>query len=347
MTNYEAGRMSCDSNSSSARTRKLLWPSIEKIEFVAVPADDEAALKRDFPQINFVIARDMETYLANLEDCEILITWRLKAEHFAQCRNLKYLHSPMAGVTQMMFPTLVSSDVIVTNATTVHAVVVAEQTLALMFAIARRVPSSVRYQDQRTWGQMDYWVRPLIPTELNGTTLGLIGFGQIGREIATRARALGMRIVAMKKNPTIGGELADKVYSLDNLNALVAESDYLVVCAPDTAENIGMIGSEQFDKMKPTAVLLNVARGSLVKTDDLLEALRKGTIAGAGLDVTDPEPLPDDHPLWSAPNVLISPHLGGCTERFWPRQIALLRENLSRYLAGKPLLNIVDKARGY
>jgi phosphoglycerate dehydrogenase-like enzyme len=332
---------------SAARRRKLLWPSIEKVEFVAVPPDDEAALKREFPELEFVIARDMETYLANLPDCEILVTWRLKSEHFELCRNLKYLHSPMAGVTQMMFPAMVASGVIVTNATTVHAVVVAEQALALLFAIARRIPSSVRYQDQCTWGQMDYWVRPKMPTELNGTTLGLIGFGQIGREIAVRARALGMRIVAVKKDPSRGGALADKVYGLGELNSLLQESDYVVVCAPDTPENIGMIGAAQLSTMKRTAVLLNVARGSLVETAELIEALREGTIAGAGLDVTDPEPLPSDHPLWTVRNVLISPHLGGCTDRFWPRQIALLRENLRRYLDGAPLLNLVDKTRGY
>jgi phosphoglycerate dehydrogenase-like enzyme len=339
--------MSAENATVASTRRKLLWPSLSKIEFVDVPAEAEAALRGEFPEVEFVTARDMETYLAHLTDCEILITWTLKAEHHKLCRKLKYLHSPMAGVTQMMFPSLVNSDTIITNATTVHAVVVAEQTLALMFAIARRIPSSVHYQDQRTWGQMDYWVRPLMPTELSGTTLGLVGFGQIGQELATRCRALGMRIVAMKKDTSRGGDLADKVYGLNQLDALLAESDYLVICAPDTPENIGMIGAPQLARMKPSAVLLNVARGALVKTDDLIAALRSGTIAGAGLDVTDPEPLPTDHPLWSAPNVLISPHLGGCTDRFWHRQMALLRDNLRRYLSGQPLLNLVDKKRGY
>lgn len=339
--------MQADTSSGAPDRRKLLWPSLSRIEFVAVPAEAETSLRQEFPEIEFVIARDMETYLANLPDCEILITWTLKAEHHALCRQLKYLHSPMAGVTQMMFPSLVTSEVIITNATTVHAVVVAEQTLALMFAIARRIPSSVHFQDQRTWGQMDYWERPLMPTELSGTTLGLVGFGRIGQELAVRCRALGMRIAALKKNPTRGAELADKVYGLNQLGELLAESDYLVLCAPDTPENIGMIGAPQLARMKPSAVLLNVARGALVMTNDLIDALKRGVIAGAGLDVTDPEPLPNEHPLWTAPNVLISPHLGGCTDRFWPRQMALLRDNLRRYLSGSPLLNLVDKQRGY
>ncbi|MSO20929.1 MAG: D-2-hydroxyacid dehydrogenase [Acidobacteria bacterium] len=327
--------------------RKLLWPAIEKIEYVAVPTVEEAVLQRDFPDLEIVIARDMESYLANLSDCEILITWRLKTEHFTRCRKLRYLHSPMAGVTQMMFPALVNSEVMVTNSTTVHATVVAEQTLAMMFAIARRIPSSVRFQERRYWGQEDYWVRPLTPTELSGQTLGIVGFGQIGREIAVRCRALGMKIVALKKNPAQGGDLADHVYGIGEMNSLLAEADYVVLCAPETAENIGLIGAAQLSRMKPTAVLLNVARGSLVVTDDLMAALRAGTIAGAGLDVTDPEPLPADHPLWTAPNVLITPHLGGCTDRFWPRQMALLRDNLQRYLAGRELLNLVDKKKGY
>ncbi len=335
------------STANGPARRKLLWPSIETIEYVAVPAEEEAALRGEFPELELVIARDMETYLANLSDCEILVSWRLKAEHYARCSNLRYLHSPMAGVTQMMFPALVDSEVIVTNATTVHATVVAEQTLAMMFAIARRIPSSVHFQERRYWGQEDYWVRPLTPTELSGQTLGIVGFGQIGKEIAVRCRALGMRIVALKKNPDRGGELADRVFGIGEMNMLLAEADYLVLCAPDTSENIGMIGAAQLARMKPTAVLLNVARGSLVITDDLLAALRAGTIAGAGLDVTDPEPLPADHPLWTAPNVLITPHLGGCTDRFWPRQMALLRDNLQRYLAGRELLNLVDKKQGY
>jgi phosphoglycerate dehydrogenase-like enzyme len=339
--------MTVDASANAPAGRKLLWPSLGRVEFVHVPDDAEAALRREFPELDIVVARDLETYLAHLPDCEILITWTLKAEHHPLCRRLKYIHAPMAGVTQMMFPSLVNSAVIVTNATTVHAVVVAEQTLALMFAIARRIPSSVRYQDQRTWGQMDYWVRPLMPTELSGMTLGLVGFGQIGQELATRCRALGMRIVAMKKDTKRGGEQADQVYGLDQLDALLAESDYLVLAAPDTPENIGMIGAPQLTKMKSSAVLLNVARGALVKTDELIAALRAGVIAGAGLDVTDPEPLPSDHPLWTTPNVLISPHLGGCTDRFWPRQMALLRDNLRRYLSGQPLLNLVDKQRGY
>jgi phosphoglycerate dehydrogenase-like enzyme len=156
-----------------------------------------------------------------------------------------------------------------------------------------------------------------------------------------------MRVLAVRRNPAKGGDAVDRVYASTALHEMLPEADFVALILPDTPENLRIIGAPEFLKMKRSAYLINMARGPLVDTDALLQALESGTIAGAGLDVTDPEPLPPDHPLWKLPNVLITPHLGGASDRFWEREIALLRDNLQRYLSGGPLLNVVEKPRGY
>ncbi|HWP84349.1 MAG TPA: D-2-hydroxyacid dehydrogenase [Terriglobia bacterium] len=312
-----------------------------------MPPAIEQALQEEFPEVQIVVARSTEAYLRELPRCSILVTATLKPEQFALCGKLKWIHSPMAGVTSLLVPALVASDVVVTNGRTVHSVPVAEQTLAMMFAIARRVPACVRFQDRHYWGQDDSWLPGATPFELHGKTLGLVGMGAIGHELVPRAKALGMRAVVVRKNVSAPAPGADRVYPRSGLREMLAEADFVVVAAPDTPENIGLIGAAELRSMKSTAYLINVARGTLVQTEALIAALNSGVIAGAALDVTDPEPLPSDHPLWGLPNVLITPHLGGASDRFWERESALLRENLRRYLAGQPLLNVVEKSRGY
>ena len=209
------------------------------------------------------------------------------------------------------------------------------------------MPACVRFQSERKWGQDTFWLEDSRPFELQGKTLGLVGLGAIGAELAPRARALGMRVFATKRDPTKGHELVDRVYASNQLDEMLPEADFVVLILPDMKENIGIIGRAELSKMKRSAYLINMARGTLVDTDALIKALQSGTIAGAGVDVTDPEPLPPEHPLWQLPNVLITPHLGGASDRYWDREGELLRENLRRYLAGQPLLNMVEKARGY
>ena len=326
---------------------KLLWLSLSRLAYSDVPEWVEKSLQEKFPQVQFVVAREETTVSRELEDSEILVSWSLTDEQLARAQSLRWVHSPAAGVTQLLRPPLVASDVIVTNATTVHAVPVAEQTIALMMALTRRLRDCFQYQTEHRWGQTPSWQPGCIPGEVNGKTIGLVGLGAIGREVATRARALQMKIVAVKRDPLRGASSADKVYTLSQLSALLSESDYVVLAAPSTPETLRLIGERELRRMKPTAFLINVSRGTLVDTPALVRALEAGTIAGAGLDVTDPEPLPPEHPLWTMPNAIITPHLGGATDRYWSRQAELLQENLRRYLAGEPLLNLVDKKRGY
>lgn len=327
--------------------RKLLWAYAGGVPYGEVPDWLAESLRATFPQLHTIVTSDGETILREMAEAEIFVSWTLKPEQFARAKKLRWIHSPAAGVTQLLFPAVVESDVIVTNSTTVHAVPVAEQALALLFALARRLRNCFADQARRHWGQKESWEPSRIPTELNGKTLGLVGFGAIGREVAARARALGMTVMAVKRDPARGAELADRVYSPRELPALLEQADYLLLAVPGNPETRHMIGERELRIMKPTAALVNVARGTLVDTEALVRALEAGTIAGAGLDVTDPEPLPSDHPLWRLPNVIITPHLAGATDRYWQRQADMLFENLRRYLAGEPLLNLVDKKRGY
>ena len=325
----------------------LLWPSSPRVEYTNVPRSLEESFQKEFPQLRIVVARTEQAFVAELPDCTILVTAQIKPEHFALCRRLQWIHSPMAGVTSLLVPDLVASRVIVTNGRTVHSVPVAEQALALMFAIARQLPNCFQFQAKRYWGQDDSWLPGKTPFELDGKTLGIVGFGAIGHQLAPRAKALGMRVSVVRRNPSKPAPMTDRVYPAARLHVMLAEADFVVLAAPDTPELLHCIGAEQLRSMKPTAYLINVARGPLVDTAALVKALENGVIAGAALDVTDPEPLPPDHPLWALPNAFITPHLGGASDRFWERESALLRENIRRYLAQEPLLNIVEKARGY
>ncbi len=333
--------------SSDSASRKLLWAYARGVPYSEVPDWIAESLRAAFPELHAIVTADGETILREIADAEIFISWTLKPEQFSRAEKLRWIHSPAAGVTQLLFAAVVESDVIVTNSTTVHSIPVAEQTIALLFALARRLRNAFDDQAARRWGQKESWNPQRIPTELNGRTLGLLGLGAIGREVATRAKALGMLVEAVKRDPSRGVELVDRVYSPQQLQALLERCDYLVLAIPGNAETRHIIGAAELARMKPTAALVNVARGTLVDTDALVRALETGQLAGAGLDVTDPEPLPPEHPLWGLPNVLITPHLAGATDRYWQRQADMVSANLRRYLAGEPLLNRVDKKRGY
>ena len=325
----------------------LLWPSSPRVDYTNVPRSVEESFQKEFPQLRIAVARTEESFLAELPGCEILVTAKIKPEQFALCRRLEWIHSPMAGVTSLLLPDLVDGKVIVTNGRTVHAVPVAEQTLALMFAIARQLPNCFRFQANRYWGQDESWLPGKTPFELDGKALGVVGYGAIGQELCPRAKAMGMRVIVVRRDPAKPTPAADRVYPAARMREMLAEADFVVLAAPDTPEMIRLIGAAELKQMKPTAYLINVARGPLVDTGALVQALETDVIAGAALDVTDPEPLPPGHPLWSLPNCLITPHLGGASDRFWERESTLLRENLRRYLAKEPLLNLVEKARGY
>ncbi len=327
--------------------RKLVMAVKHRFELWNIPAWLPERLQKRFPEFSMVLLDGYRGLDAEIEDAEIFVGWSLKPEQLQRARKLRWVHSTAAGVSQLCYPEMVASPVVLTNASVVMAAPVAEHTVALMLALARRIPSAVRYQQQAYWAQIEIFEDRPQPTGLAGRTLGLVGLGHIGRELVKRVRPFEMRVMAVKRNPNTGHEWADRILGPEGLPEMLAEADFVVLAAPQTPATNHMIGAPQLAQMKPTAYLINVSRGTLVDEVALAEALTAGGIGGAALDVAEREPLPPESPLWRAPNLLITPHLAASIEGLWGRQAELLEENVRRYLAGQPLLNVVDKVAGY
>lgn len=304
-------------------------------------------LREQFPQLQVIHLSGYEGLEEAIGDAEVLLAWSLRPEQFLSALRLRWIHSPAAAVHQLMFSELINSDVVVTNAREVHGPVVAEHVIALIFALAKKIPESVRAQQNREWAQQRLWEQPPRPREVAGATLGMIGLGSIGRAVAARAASLGMRVLAVREHPEKGHDTADQVFGPDRLDEVLAAADYVVLAAPITPSTSALINQDRMARMKPDACLINVSRGPLLDHQALAEALRTKQIAGAALDVFDKEPLPPDSPLWEVPNLLITPHTAALTDKLWERHFALFSENLRRYLHDEPLLATVDKRKGY
>ena len=327
---------------------KLLILLHHRFELWNAPDWFAPRLQQDFPRVEVVHSDSYENIEPRLEEAEVIVTWSLRPEQFALARQLRWIHSPAAAVHQLMFPELIQSGVLLTNAREVHGPVVAEHVVALIFALAKQIPQAVRYQQNHTWGQELMWRRTPCPRELAGATLGLIGLGSIGREVAKRAAPLGMRVIATRENPhKEPPEGVAQVFGAEEIDRVLEQSDFLVMAAPTTPSTKGLINAARLAHMRSDAFLINVGRGPLVVESDLIEALRNHRIAGAALDVFDQEPLATDSPLWDLDNLLITPHTAGLTEKLWERHYALISENLRRYLKGQTLLALVDKSKGY
>lgn len=305
-----------------------------------------AELKRVAPKVEFVPVKNAEEAAKAAADVDAVIGF-CSADIAKNGKNLRWIHVGHAGVEKELAPEVVSHKAVMTNMQRLHGPNVADQAFALLLGLSRGIKQPVNGSTakQPIWDQLKDGVKP---QELHGKTMLIVGLGGIGTQIARRANAFGMRVMAV--DPKEDLERPDFVFSLDKpakLLELLPKADAVVLACPLTAETKGMFGEKQFAAMKPTAYFVNIARGGIVKTDALVSALEKKTIAGAGLDVTDPEPLPDGHALWKLPNVVISPHLGGQSDDARDRQWRLWRENVRRFAAGEPLLCVVDKGRGY
>jgi len=282
-----------------------------------------------------------------IEDADACIAWSIRPEQFVHANKLRWVHSPAAAVHQLMFPEMVSSNVIVTNARDVHGPVVAEHAVAVMLALAKKLPAAMRYQHARTWGQHAMWNEDPTITEVNGAKVLLVGLGSIGREFAHRARALGAHVTALREHPERGAETANAVAGMKDLPALLPEADFIVLAAPLTPGTRGIIDRKCLAQIKDSAYLINVSRGPLIDDEALVAALESEEIAGAALDVFAEEPLPESSAYWDLPNVLITPHTAAVTPKLWERHYAQITANLRRFLAGEPLHGIVDKTQGY
>jgi phosphoglycerate dehydrogenase-like enzyme len=327
---------------------KLLMVVHHRFDLWNVPAWFAVRLRKEFPALEIVHLDGYERVEDHLRDSEIIFAFSLRPEHFKLAQKLRWIHAPTAAVHQLLFPELVKSDVILTNAREVHGPVVAEHVIALIFALAKKIPQAAVLQRKRTWGQDAIWNDGPRPREVAGATLGLIGLGSIGRTVARMASALGMRVIAVREHPEKEKpEGVAAVYAPEHINDLLSLSDFVVVAAPLTDATRGLINEDRLAAMHRDAYLINVGRGAQVDEATLADALRNHRIAGAALDVFEQEPLPTQSPLWELDNLLLTPHSAGLTEKLWPRHYALFAENLRLYLGGEPLLFVVDKHKGY
>lgn len=320
------------------RSREPIWN---------LPKAQVDGLARRFPQVRFLSPADRDEAARLLPETQIVLGWAVRPEDFPRARRLKWIHLTAAGVGPQLFPALVESDVVLTNSRGLHAVSMAEHTLGVMLAFARKLHLARDAQHDRRWTQVELSSGPPPFGELAGATLGLVGLGAIGSAIAARARAFGMTVLAVRRRPDHASDVADEVWGRDRLPEMLERSDFVVLCAPQTRETTGLIGATELARMKPHAVIVNIGRGALIDEPALIAALETGRIAGAGLDVTVEEPLPATSPLWTMPNVIVTPHISGMGERYWERALDMFAANLERWLAGKPLENVVDKRAGY
>lgn len=279
--------------------------------------------------------------------CDVAYTWILSADELAAAPRLRWLHSSAVAVETLCLPELFARGVIVSNSRGVQSAPIAEHVLAMMLALARQVPFAIDRQRAHRWAQNEL-AGDRLPWLLRGRTLGLIGVGTIGREVARLASAFGMTVVALRRRAD-GGHIpeVDDVLAADRLNVLLERVDILVIAAPLTPETRDLIGAPQLARMRRGAILINVGRARIVDHVALAAALRSGHLGGAALDVFHAEPLPPDDPLWETPNLLITPHTSGFRQGHWDEVIDLFSENLRRFQNGEPVRFRVEPSLGY
>jgi phosphoglycerate dehydrogenase-like enzyme len=304
-----------------------------------------ARLREECPDAEYIVAADDKTWREARGQAEAVIGGGAPtAEDLAAAPNLRWIQATSAGVEAFMTPEMAERDLVLTNFSGIHATNIADHVLALIFAFARDLKTLFARQDRHEWPEGD---AALTTFEPSGQTLGIVGLGDIGEALAQKAHGLGMRVLALQRHPYNPPPSIERVITGDGLPELLAESDHVVLCLPLTDATRHIIGREELGQMRRGAYLYNIGRGGLIDQEALIDALRDGTLAGAGLDVTDPEPLPADSPLWDLPNILITGHTAAATPRLWERGIELLLDNVRRFLAGEELRNVVNTKAGY
>jgi phosphoglycerate dehydrogenase-like enzyme len=313
----------------------------------AIPGPDLEALARRFPAVRFASLESDATLAEEIVDADVFLGWIFPRELFGRAKRLRWVHSASAGVEANLFPALVESDVILTNAAGLHSVSIPEHVLALMLTLARNLHHAHRLQAESRWDRFGTIVHGVGVRELRGSHLAIVGAGAIGTTLVRLASALGMKVRVLRRRPDNPVEGAEAVVGPTDLHTLLGWADFVVLAAPLTPETAGMIDGAALAAMQPHAFLINVARGEMIDDGALVEALRAGRIAGAGLDAVREEPLPATSPYWSMPNVVLTPHVSGYTPGYFDRVLAMFSDNLERFLRGAPLENVVNKRVGY
>lgn len=314
---------------------------------IADPADPHLALLEELPRGTTVaIGEEVEAFRRAAPEATVILNWafhnRTLRELLAMCPKLEWVHIRSAGLDNMMFPELTAHGAAITNGSGVFSQSLGEFVLGAILYFAKDFRRMIRHQQAGEWAPFDI-------VEIAGQTVGILGYGDIGRAVASRARALGMKVLAVKRHvaPGVADPLADRVFGPEARLEMLAQSDYVVVAAPLTAETRGMLGERELAVMKPGAVVVNVGRGPVIDEAALVRALAEKRIRGAALDVFDREPLPAGHPFYSLENVLLSPHCADHTPTWIADAMRFFLSQFERFSKGEPLRNVIEKQLGY
>jgi phosphoglycerate dehydrogenase-like enzyme len=301
----------------------------------------EAKLKRTVgKRIQLVVATPEEAK-KHLADAEVVAAFPMRMPDISLMPQVKWLHSFSAGVDKILSPKVAQSKVILTNSSGVHATPIAETILAYCLMFARGFIDTIREQRQKQWN------KNYNSAELRDSTMLVVGLGAIGMETARIANAFGMHVIATARTKKKKPAFIARFETSEKLDDFLPLADYIIITLPHTKDTHHLFDKQKFALMKKSAVVINIGRGGIIKESDLIEALRQKSIAGAGLDVFEKEPLPADSPLWDMPNVIITPHHSGLSLRYMDRAVDVFCENLKAYLKGESLPNKVDKILGY
>jgi len=321
----------------SAQTRKVI---------ANLPPEMVKELASVAPNIRIVGSRGADL-AKEIEDADAMVGVTLTPELFTHAKQLKWLHISSAGVENSgghigLFPALVESNVVVTNAKNVYGPQIADHAFAFLLALTRKLNVTIPRQQLEVWPPgRDGMI------ELDGKTALIIGVGGIGSQIAQRAHGFGMKVIGVDIRDVPRSNIVQRIVPPDMLDQVLPEADVVFVSVPHTPKSEGMMGAREFELMKKGSYFIAMSRGKIYDHGALVKALDSQRLAGAGLDVTDPEPLPKGHPLWKFPNVIITPHVSGGSDNLEARLYSLVKENIRRFGAGLPLLNVVDKKEGF
>ena len=280
-----------------------------------------------------------ESLREHITDVDILFG-HLGEDAMPEATALRWVHQPHAGVEGFMYPAFKASEIILTNCRGLYGTQIAEHAFALLLSITRRIPNQLEFMKAKHWERV-----PCV--ELAGMTMGILGLGGIGRAIAERAQAFEFNIIAADIEPIDKPDTVSELFGLDELMAFLAKSNILMVCCPSTPETHKLLSDAQFNQMPDDSYVVNVSRGKVIDEEALVAALQGTKLAGAGLDVTYTEPCPPESPLWEQQNVILTSHSAGSSQHIRRRAMQLFIDNLHRYVEDEPLVNVVDKQKGY
>ena len=308
---------------------------------VKLPEKDVTSLRQEFSNCELRQSDDSGIELQWLGQVDGIFTEETVPDALVQqMTNLKWLHVTRGGVNAYLTPTVKARPIQVTGSKGIHGTVFSEFALACIFALAKKFPDAIAAQSQKQWQKLQ-------PVEIEGKTIGIVGLGTVGLELARKAKALGLRVLATKRNPGDKPAFVDQLGGPDYLPALMAQSDFVVLLLASVPSTFNIIGESELRAMKPSAYFINLTGGRAVEEPLLVRALREKWFAGAILDAFERQPLPEDSELWTLPNVIVTPRIAGITSEKWPAVLPVFKDNLRRFIAGEPLNNLVDKELGY